>query len=42
MAKKVLPSSTGYFNDKMLKILEQGAPKKQTTKSTKANKSGKK
>lgn len=41
MAKKVLPSSTGYFNDKMLKILEQGA-KKQTTKSTKANKSGKK
>lgn len=38
MANKSLPSSSGYFNKKMLAILEKGeekTPKKTTKKSTK-------
>lgn len=44
MAKKSLPASTGYFNDKMLKILEQGETKTTKKSSTKTSKtkSGKK
>lgn len=42
MANKTLPSSTGYFNKKMLDILNNGekkADKKSTTKASKESKS---
>ena len=37
MAKKTLPASTGYFNEKMLKILEQGESKPSKTTATAKN-----
>ncbi len=40
MASKKLPSSSGYFNKKMLDILEQGE-KKQATTSKKTTSGGK-
>ena len=40
MASKNLPSSSGYFNKKMLDILEKGE-KKQTTTSKKTTSGGK-
>ena len=42
MASKSYPSSGGYFNKNMLKILDAGAPKTESKKSTKSNPAPKK